>query len=222
MRRFYGRCDLPRPLRVQYPDAVYHVINRGNNRRAIFGSSFDYKKFMQLLEINCLMFSIQISAYCLMPNHYHLLVRTPLANLSNFMRRLNGAYAQYFNCLYGMDGHVFQGRYRAILVEKDRYLLSLIRYIHLNPLKAGLSQTPEGYPYSSHTHYLSHNFKSWMDATWALEIFSQGVANPYEKYLEWMNQAVEPEIERFYSAKKGSAILGSAEFKMKKGSDPRV
>ena len=118
---------MSRPLRIQYPDAWYHLMNRGRRREEIYTDKHDYMGFIELLQEATEMFNVCISAYCLMPNHYHLLIQTPDANLSRCMRHINGVYTQRFNRRHGHDGPLFRGRYKSILIDQDSYLLELIR-----------------------------------------------------------------------------------------------
>lgn len=134
-----------RPLRIEYPGAFYHVTSRGNEKKEVFKSQKDREKFLSYLESATERYGAAIHVYCLMSNHYHLLVETPEGNLSQIMRHINGAYTNYFNTKRQRAGHLFQGRYKAILVEKDAYSLELSRYIHLNPVRAGMVQLPEDY-----------------------------------------------------------------------------
>jgi REP-associated tyrosine transposase len=129
---------LARPLRIQYPGAFYHITSRGNERKAIFGTDQDRKRFLSYLQSAHERYGAILHVYCLMSNHYHLLLETPRGNLSEILHHLNGAYTTYFNLKMHRSGHLFQGRYRAILVEKDAYCQELSRYIHLNPLRAGI------------------------------------------------------------------------------------
>lgn len=142
---------------MEYPGAFYHVFNRGNRREKIYRDSEDYETFEQYLIEAAEWSGVELFAWCLMPNHFHLLLETPDGNLSQFMRRLKTRYAKHFNQIYRLVGHVFQGRYRAILCDKESYLLELVRYIHLNPLKVktgSLCKSPEEWSWSSHRHYL--------------------------------------------------------------------
>ena len=127
---------LARPLRIQYPGAFYHVTSRGNERKAIFKNKRDREKFLSYLESASERYDAVIHTYCLMDNHYHLILETPRSNLSQILHHINGAYTTYFNVKRGRSGHLFQGRYKAILVEKDAYCQELSRYIHLNPVRA--------------------------------------------------------------------------------------
>ncbi|MDY6822236.1 MAG: transposase [Thermodesulfobacteriota bacterium] len=126
----------------------------------IFAGKKDYQCFVALLQETSEMWGIRIAAYCLMPNHYHLLVHTPHANLSQSMRHVNGIYTQRYNRRHGCDGQLFRGRYKAIVVEEDSYLLQLVWYIHKNPVKAGVVESPDDYPWSSHNAYMS-GAKKW-------------------------------------------------------------
>ena len=121
---------MSRPLRIEYPDAWYHVMNRGRRSEEIFLGKEDYKTFIELLEESVELWNVRVSAYCLMTNHYHLLIQTPEANLSRCMRHINGVYTQRFNKRHHLDGQLFRGRYKSMLVDADSYLLQLVRYIH--------------------------------------------------------------------------------------------
>jgi len=127
---------MSRPLRIEYSGAWYHVMNRGRRREKIYYDKKDYEQFLKVLEETSSLFSVEIHAYTLMPNHYHLLIRTPKGNLSRGMRHINGVYTQRFNNKYKIDGSLFRGRYKSILVEEESYLLELVRYIHRNAYKA--------------------------------------------------------------------------------------
>ena len=127
---------MARPLRIQYPGAVYHVMCRGNDRRDIFESEDDREMFLRLLTRSLNIYSIKLHAYVLMSNHFHLLVETPLGNLAEFMRHFNITYTSFFNRQHKRVGHLYQGRYKSILVEKEAYLAIVSRYIHLNPIRS--------------------------------------------------------------------------------------
>ncbi len=125
---------MPRPLRIEYPGAVYHLMNRGSARQKVFLGSADYREFLKTLSEAHDLWEIEVLAYCLMPNHYHLCLRTPRGNLSRVMRHIDGLYTQRFNRGHRRDGSLFRGRYKAILVDADEYLLAVVRYVHLNPV----------------------------------------------------------------------------------------
>jgi len=141
---------MSRPLRLTYPGAVHHVYARGNERRAIFRDAADRRGFLSLLAEVSEQYAARCHAYCLMDNHYHLLLRTAEADLSDAVRQLNGVHAQRFNRRHQRRGHVFEGRFRAPLVDTDEYLLEAIRYIVLNPVRAGAVARPEDWLWSSH------------------------------------------------------------------------
>jgi putative transposase len=145
---------MARPLRILYPGAVYHITSRGNERKAVFKSIRDREKFLEYLESAVEKYQALIHAYCLMDNHYHLLLETPSGNLPRIMRHINGAYTTYFNVKRDRSGHLFQGRYKAILVEKDEYAKELSRYIHLNPVRGKMVESPEEYVWSSYQSYI--------------------------------------------------------------------
>jgi REP element-mobilizing transposase RayT len=141
---------MPRALRVEFPGALYHVASRGNNRARIFWTQLDRERFVQGLAETVARDGFEVYAYCLLGNHYHALVATPLGNLARGMQRLNSAYAQHVNKHHGRSGHVFQGRYHARLIERDAHLLELSRYVVLNPVRAGLVTSPEAWRWSSY------------------------------------------------------------------------
>lgn len=145
-----GGGIMSRPLRIQYAGALYHITARGNRRAQIFVDDEDGKAFLKILaEVNR-RFETRCHAYCLMGNHYHLLMETCRANLSLAMRQLNGVYTQTFNLVHRKVGHLFQGRYKAVLIEKDAHFLEASRYVALNPVRAGLVSRPEDWTWSSY------------------------------------------------------------------------
>ena len=141
---------MARPLRIQFPGALYHITARGNAQQNIFLHSDDFHDFLTILCRVSQRYHLILHAYCLMHNHYHLLLETPEGNLSQGIRQLNGIYTQYINKKYQRVGHLLQGRFKSILVEKENYLLELSRYIALNPLRAHLVEDPQDWPYSSY------------------------------------------------------------------------
>ncbi len=141
---------MARPLRLEFAGALYHVTARGDGREDIYLSDGDRQLFLAILGAVWERSNWQIHAYCLMTNHYHLLIETPDANLAKGMRQLNGVYTQRFNRMHGRVGHVFQGRYKAILVQKESYFLELTRYVVLNPVRAGIVPAPGQWPWSSY------------------------------------------------------------------------
>ncbi len=134
---------MARPLRIEYAGAFYHITSTGNERKDIFNNERDFERFLTYLETAVQRYKAVIHVYCLMSNHYHLLLETPMGNLSQIIRHINGAYTTYYNTKWQRAGHLFQGRYKAILVEADEYAGELSRYIHLNPVRAGITDRPE-------------------------------------------------------------------------------
>jgi len=208
---------MPRPLRIEYPHAWYHVMNRGAGYRKIFTSDYHRKLFLQCLEEATEMFGIQIHAFCLMDNHYHLLVCTPNANLSRAMRHINGVYTQRFNRTRKTDGPLFRGRYKAKLIDEDCYQLLVSRYIHLNPVEAKLVKKPNDYRWSSYKAYLGQQDKpNWL----MTDVITQRVKKTkslshVKNYKEYVEKYDFDEISTFISNKYTSPILGSDEFKDK-------
>ena len=141
---------MARPLRIEFPGALYHLTSRGNARSDIFVDDLDRQKFLDILSSVVYKHRWICHGYCLMGNHYHLLIETPEGNLCRGMRQLNGVYTQAFNRRHGRVGHLLQGRYKSILVEKESYLLELCRYIVLNPVKAEMVNAPEDWAWSSY------------------------------------------------------------------------
>ena len=139
---------MARPLRLEFRGALYHVTSRGDGREDIFLCDGDRLRFLEILGDVWERFNWTIHALCQMTSHYHLVVETPDANLSNGMRQLNGVYTQEFNRTHNRVGHVFQGRYKGILVEKENYLLELARYVVLNPVRAGMVDSPGQWPWN--------------------------------------------------------------------------
>ena len=204
---------MSRPLRIQYPDAWYHVMNRGRRGEAIFTIKEDYGAFVDLLEELDEVFNVRIVAYCLMPSHYHILVQTPDANISRSMRHLNGVYTQRYNKRHRFDGQLFRGRYKSIVVESDSYALELVRYIHRNPLEAGLSDSLQKYQWSSHRAYLSDSKKwKWLHKDYILRLFSKSKPESIRLYKRFILKETPEEINRIFGRSNLPAILGSKDF----------
>ncbi|UCG66506.1 MAG: transposase [Deltaproteobacteria bacterium] len=204
---------MSRPLRIQYPDAWYHVMNRGRRGDEVFIEAKDYLSFIDLLKEIVEDYNVKVSAYCLMPNHYHLLVQTPDSNISRAMRHLNGVYTQRYNRTHHCDGQLFRGRYKAILVEADSYLLELLRYIHRNPLEANLVDNLQKYNWSSHKGYLSKAKKwDWLYRSFALSLFSNDHTKSIKLYKQFVSQEVPDEINKILGRRKLPPVLGSKKF----------
>jgi len=164
---------MARPLRLEFSNALYHVLARGNRRESIYLGEADFADFLSLLAEVSVRFNWLVHAYCLMTNHYHVLVETPDANLSRGMRHLNGVYTQRFNHRHKRVGHVFQGRFKALLVQKEAYLLELSRYIVLNPVRARMVPSVEAWKWSSYRFTAGKaSAPSWLETDWLLAQFS--------------------------------------------------
>ncbi|MEE9153608.1 MAG: transposase [candidate division NC10 bacterium] len=202
---------MSRPLRIEYSGAWYHVMNRGAGRRTIFRSDRDRYTFLSLLGDITAIFGVELHAYCLMANHYHLLIHTPRANLSRAMRHLNGVYTQAYNRSYRTDGPLFRGRFKAILVDADNYLAQLSRYIHLNPVMGGVATSAHRDTWSSYPAYLGHDSPPvWLQLQPTLGLFGErGSRSRYQAFVE---QGVDEEIRTFYSQERLSPVLGREDF----------
>lgn len=199
---------------MEYPGAWYHVMNRGRRGEKIFHIDDDREEFIKVLRETIELWNLQVSAYCLMSNHYHLLVRTPDGNLSRCMRHLNGVYTQRFNRRHSKEGQLFRGRYKAVLVDDDSHLLEVLRYIHRNPLRSGIVKAPDNYPWSSHKGYLSWANKwSWLQKKELLAMLATVKSRQIPAYLDFVSKGEPEEIEKFYSRKNLPSILGNASFK---------
>ena len=164
---------MSRPLRIELAGGLYHVTSRGDGREVIFLSEADRGVFLGVLSEVVQAFNWAVHAYCLMDNHYDLLIETPDSNLSKGMRQLNGVYTQRFNRRHGRVGHVFQGRYKAIIVQKDAYLLELARYVVLNPVRARMVHSPAEWPWSSYRATAGlGDAPLWLTTDWLLSAFS--------------------------------------------------
>ena len=178
---------MPRPPRPQFPGAIYHVTTRGNRKQEIFSGDRDRIRFLQLLERVVAALGWRCHTYCLMTNHYHLLVETPQANISQGMHRLNGVYAKWFNWRHDFEGHVFERRFRGGLVEGDAHLLELTRYIVLNPVRAGLTGTAGTWRWSSYNATVGARRRPpFLTCTWVLSLFSRDPQRACELYAEFV------------------------------------
>lgn len=184
------------------PGGFYHVLNRGNNKQALFRNAGDYVFFLNLLETASKKWPFKVHAYCLMPNHYHLFMETTEGHLSRPLHLVNRAYAAYFARKYEFTGHVFQGRFKSLMVEKEGYLLTLSRYIHLNPIKAKLAQKLEDYSYSSYACFMGLRSKpNWLDIETTLSYFGSTSILQQEQYkLFVLSEMFELQNEPFYQA----------------------
>jgi REP element-mobilizing transposase RayT len=205
---------MPRPQRIEYENAFYHVMNRGRERHTIFHGDEYYQCFLDTIAQAQQRFKCIVHAYCLMGNHYHLLIETPNANLSRIMRHINGVYTQRYNRLKLIDGPLFRGRYKAILIDHEAYLLQLSRYIHRNPIetKVPLVEQLEDYPWSSYPAYVGKvkpiNFLK-RDTVYKM----LGHKQHYEGYREFVMQGIDEQTETFHRKGNMSAVFGDEGFK---------
>jgi len=198
---------------MEYPHAWYHVLNRGRRGDLIFRDTPDYEIFLQTVREACESWRFRVAAYCLMSNHYHLLVQTPNSNLSRCLRHIDGVYTQRFNRRHGHDGPLFRGRYKALLIEADSYLLQLVRYVHRNPLEAGLAETLDDYPWTSHQGYLSRNPRwKWLYKDVVLEMLAANPPERIDAYRKFVVQEDGKELVQLFSRKRWPVFLGSEKF----------
>ena len=204
---------MSRPLRIDYPNAWHHVMNRARRGQDLFVDKADYQQFIDLLQEITDLFNINVAAYCLMPTHYHLMLQTPDANLSRSMRHLNGIYTQRYNVSHSCDGTLFRGRYKSILVDADNYVLQLVRYIHRNPLKAGLVKRLDQYVWSSHKGYLSKAKKwNWIYKHFVLDMLTTQINSQIQIYKQFMAQEQDENLVRVLDGKNPPSMLGSDKF----------
>ena len=182
---------MARPLRLEFPGALWHITSRGNGRGPIVRDDTDRQRLASVLEKTVETTGWRLHAFVLMDNHYHLLLETPEPNLSAGMRQVNGLYGQTFNRRHGRVGHVFQGRFKGILVEKEGHLLELSRYIVLNPVRAGLVPTAGAYRWSSYRATAGiEPAPWWLDDEWILQPFGSGRAEAQRRYCEFVAAGV--------------------------------
>jgi len=201
---------MARQWRIEYPDALYHVLSRGNNRQKIFVNDDDRQMFLELIEELCERFNIEIYAYVLMSNHYHILLKTNKDNLSKSMQWFGSTYTRRFNIRNGKSGHLFQGRFKSIIIENDAYLLRLSCYIHRNPLRAGIVKRLYDYSWSSYKCYAYGKKKpKWLKTDLILNQFDHD--DPYKSYRKTV-QNYSDEKENVWEDIKHGLIFGSQDF----------
>ncbi len=198
---------MARRPRLFAPGLLYHVMVRGNQRQKTFLKEQDYQVYLERVAKYRKRCDAVLYAYCLMPNHVHLLLETSREPLAKFMQGLQQSYTQYFNRTHHKVGHLFQGRYKAIVCEKERYLLALIRHIHLNPVRAKLVAKPEGYPYSGHRMYLTGEATEVLDPAWGLALFGGRAA--YRRFV--LEGLAEGHREEYYEVA-DQRFLGTEDF----------
>ena len=191
---------MPRKPRIEYAGAFYHVITRGNQRQKIFKDTPDYEKYLQLIASYKQRQHFRLYAYVLMSNHLHLLIETQDVPLSKILQGINQSYTVYFNRKYGTVGHLFQGRYKAILCDRERYLLALLKYIHHNPVRAKVTEVPSRYRWSSDRHYRSgRGGDGLVDTDPVLRLYSENRSRARQKYADFLDDGVTVKKQEVYA-----------------------
>lgn len=207
-----SECNMARPLRIEYPGAVYHVTSRGNAREDIFLADADRRKFLSVLAETVEKYNWLCHSFCLLDNHYHLVIETPDPNLSLGMRQLNGVYTQAFNRAHQRVGHVFQGRYKAVVVEKDDHLLELCRYVVLNPVRAGMASRPGDWKWSSYQSTAHAGVvPEYLAVDWVLGQFAEEKNAARQRYRQFVAEGMQTQ-ERPWEKLVGQIFLGSGSF----------
>jgi len=202
------------------------VTSRGNERKEIFKSDGDREKFLFYLASATERYGALFHAYCLMTNHYHLMIETPQGNLSRIMKHINNSYTNYYNVKHKRAGHLLQGRYKAILVEADTYAAELSRYIHLNPVRAKMVEAPEDHPWTSYRSYVGGSEPSWLSTGFILGYFGEKDARSRKNYASYVRELAGREYASPLLGAAASTILGGEEFvrriqeKQLKGKEP--
>jgi REP element-mobilizing transposase RayT len=204
---------MARPLRVQYSGALYHVTARGNERKVIFRSDVDRERFLAVLAQAVERYRLRLHAYVLMDNHYHLLLEIQEPNLSLALRHLNGVYTGFFNRVHRRVGHLFQGRYKAILVDKDSYVLELSRYIHLNPVRTKQRHSLERYPWSSYWDYIGRRpAPAWLTRDVVLGDVGGVGRQREQRYQSFVEEGEKDGVSRPWDCVVAQMVLGNERF----------
>ena len=206
---------MARKSRIHYPGAVYHVMLRGNAKQAVFQGDEEYSHFEDILAQGMVQYELVLHAYCWMKNHVHMALQVTEQPLSKLMQNLSQRYTHWFNKRYDRVGHLFQGRYKAILVQKDGYMSELIRYIHLNPVRAQIVEYPEQYLLSSHNAYAGRiKAPEWLKIELGLSQFGRTESDARVSYLHFIGQTTKKEVlnQRRSGSNKENRILGSNDF----------
>lgn len=202
---------MARPLRIELAGGIFHVTSRGNRKEDIFEDDVDRQEWLSIMGRVCGRFNWRIHAYCLMSNHFHFIVETIEGNLSKGVRQLNGVYTQYFNRRHKKVGHVFQGRFKAVLVEREAHLLELSRYVVLNPLRAQMVKNIEHWPWSSYLAFCGKQAKQpWLETDWILEQFSRKRSIAIDLYINFVREGVG--LPPIWRGLKKQIYLGSDDF----------
>lgn len=204
---------MARKPRIHIPGGLYHVLLRGNGGQEIFFEDPDRYRLYLLIQEGVERYSYRVHAFCCMPNHLHLAIQVAEVPLSKIMQNLSFRYTRWINQRRKRLGHLFQGRYKAILVNQDQYLLELVRYIHLNPVRAKLVTQPAAYQWSSHRAYLGKADLSWLTTDWVLSQFGTRIAIARRRYDQFVTEGMEERHrEEFYQGLENTRILGEDRF----------
>jgi putative transposase len=204
---------MARKPRIHIPGGFYHVILRGNDGQDIFFSDQDREHLESLVQDGIDRFKHRIHAYCWMSNHVHMLIQVSEIPLSKLIQNLSFRYASYINKNMSRKGHLFQGRYKAILVDAENYLHELVRYIHLNPVRAGVARNPQDYKWSGHLCYLGITSKSWLTVEYVLSQYSKGESTAQRRYEEFVLEGLDEEYRReFHHGSAEGRLLGTDKF----------
>jgi putative transposase len=204
---------MARPLRAEHEAAVYHILSKGNRAEYIFDSDEDKEYFLDVIKRAADRYQLEVYAYCIMGNHYHLLMGAPLGVLSKAMHTIQSAYGSHMRRERKLIGHVFAGRYKSLCVEKESYLHELSRYIHLNPVRAAVVSSPEEYRWSSYGSYINkEKTLDWLKTDWLLQQYGVSYGIARRKYKEFVEAGIKTKVEFPADGVVGQAILGRKEF----------
>lgn len=204
---------MARPLRIECEDALYHVTSRGNARQRVFRDDLDYERRMDWLRRTVEVYGWRVHAFAMMPNHDHLFIETPRPNLAAGMQYLNGSYTSYFNRRHRLVGHLFQGRYKAILIENEGHYWEISRYIHLNPVRARLAERPEDWAWSSYGGYHRPSRRlPWVTYARVLKEFGRNVGEAVRRYRRFVAAGLSEPLDSPLDQVVHGALLGGDQF----------
>ncbi len=204
---------MARKPRIHFPGAVFHVILRGNAGQPIFFDERDRYRLYLILQYVVERFGCRIHGFCFMTNHIHLIMQTGDVSLSRIMQNLSLRFTKWINFTQSRTGHVFQGRYKALLLDADAYLTELVRYVHLNPVRAGLVASPADYPWSGHRGYLGNEMLPWLTTDWVLSMYSADMQEARQKYGIFVAEGIgETRRNEYHNGTCEGLILGDDNF----------
>ncbi|MEW6684156.1 MAG: transposase [Nitrospirota bacterium] len=203
---------MARPLRIEYEGAFYHVTSRGNDRQPVSFGARDVAQWREYLGEAIVRYDCRVHAYVFMTNHYHLVIETLRPNLSRAMHFLNGSYTTYINTKHRRNGHLFQGRFKALVVDRDAYLLALSRYVHLNPVRAGLAARPEAYPFSSYREFVTGTGDGLVTTDVTLGLMPGDRHRAADRYRRFVEDGMKQPPADPLAQRHGGLIVGSEAF----------